>query len=161
MKRDFISIIKEKGLNQSVNDKTILSIDIGETTGYTFSRNSKILESDQITFYNKKDILFSQIEYLLMKHSISYAICESYRVYSHKLKTHANSDIVTLRMIGIIQYICFKMAIPLKFQSASEAKTIVTDSRLKECNLFLKGKRHARDSIRHTILFLLKNLKGN
>lgn len=41
-------------------------------------------------------------------------------------------------------------------QMASEAKTIATDIRLKDWGLWVRGKPHARDAMRHLIVFLRK-----
>lgn len=43
---------------------------------------------------------------------------------------------------------------PIKFQSAANAKTIATDTRLKHWDLWVKGKQHARDAIRHACVAL-------
>lgn len=39
-------------------------------------------------------------------------------------------------------------------QSASQAKSVVTDDRLKDWGLWVKGQQHARDAIRHLVVAL-------
>lgn len=44
--------------------------------------------------------------------------------------------------------------IGITLQSASDAKSVVTDERLKALGLWQVGQQHARDAIRHLALFL-------
>jgi hypothetical protein len=90
-------------------------------------------------------------------------IYENYRVYEHKLSRHANSEVYTLRLVGVIEYLCeVQHNIPFYNQMAHQAKGFVTDEKLKAWNMYQTGQKHARDSIRHGIYFLLfdKNLGG-
>jgi len=44
----------------------------------------------------------------------------------------------------------------LTLQSSSDAKSVVTDERLKQLGLWQAGQQHARDACRHLALFLRK-----
>jgi hypothetical protein len=67
------------------------------------------------------------------------------------------SRVDTIRIIGAIEYACSKLKIPLVKQMAHMAKGFVTDDKLKEWCLWKGINKHARDSIRHAIYFLLFN----
>lgn len=89
-------------------------------------------------------------------------IYENYRVYAHKLERHSNSEVYTLRLVGVIEYLCdVKHKIPYYNQMAQQAKGFVTDDKLKKWGYYRQGLRHARDAIRHGCYFLLfdKELK--
>lgn len=44
----------------------------------------------------------------------------------------------------------------IRWQNASDAKGVITDERLKRAGLWIKGKPHTRDAIRHLIILLRK-----
>lgn len=46
----------------------------------------------------------------------------------------------------------FTEVCPFTVQQASEAKGSITDDRLKDWGLWVRGKRHGRDAIRHAVL---------
>jgi len=48
----------------------------------------------------------------------------------------------------------------LEFQSAANAKTVVTNSRLRQWGLWKVGEQHARDAIRHAVLYLRRLSAG-
>ena len=86
----------------------------------------------------------------------THVICEDYRVYAHKLERHANSQVVTLRLIGGIDYVCrFMMELPLAYAMAVSAKGFITDDRLKDWGMWQPSMKHSRDAIRHGLYFLI------
>ncbi len=137
----------------------LLSIDPGKTTGYALFKNTALYKSGQL---DTPDIP-SAAEHLssfLDVYTFNQMVVEDYRIYSWKAKDHTWSDLLTPRVIGCVETICALHNIPLVKQSPQNAKQFVTDDRLKEWQLYVKGKVHARDAIRHGCYYLLFNHKG-
>jgi hypothetical protein len=58
---------------------------------------------------------------------------------------------------GLVQEVLrSQQLIGLTYQSASDAKSVVTDDRLRALGLWIRGQQHARDACRHLALFLRK-----
>lgn len=84
-------------------------------------------------------------------------VCEDYKVYSWKAASHSWNELYTPKLIGTIQTLGHLLNLPLKFQMAQLAKGFVTDNKLREWNMYgaTKGMKHARDSLRHGLYYLL------
>lgn len=132
--------------------KRLLVLDPGETTGWAVFENGKLTAAGQgrtIEGWNVIGDLFEDIH-------PSMVLYENYRVYAHKLERHSNSEVYTLRLVGVIEYICERaFNIPHHNQMAQQAKGFVSDEKLKAWGFWNKGQRHARDAIRHGCYFLL------
>jgi hypothetical protein len=101
-------------------------------------------------------------------------VMEDYILYSSKASDQINSHMETSKLIGIIQYFCYKQKIPCVTQLATEVKNRWTDDILIYNGYIIKpgkyfmlpdGKTklhdHCRDSIRHAVHFAtFKNNKG-
>lgn len=138
---------------------TLVALDPGNTTGYSvfsFSEEGKmsLLEAGQLA---TADVDSATREYseLFRKYNPAYIVMEDYRVYGWKVNQHAFSDVLTLRLVGAIETICSIMKIPYSKQMAQIAKQFSTDHKLQAWNLYIKGQKHARDSIRHAIYWTL------
>lgn len=138
----------------------LLSLDPGETTGWAVFEHGELTAAGQaLTMANgwtEIDRLFADIQPTMV-------IYENYRVYEHKLSRHANSEVYTLRLVGVIEYLCdVKHKIPYYNQMAHQAKGFVSDEKLKQWNYYKTGMKHGRDAIRHGCYFLLfdKSLGG-
>lgn len=140
-----------------VPPKRLLCLDPGHTTGWCLFEDGKLTASgqaDTISSWYEIDKLFEDVKPTMV-------IYENYRVYAHKLERHSNSEVFTLRLIGVIEYICWLDRTPYFNQMAHQAKGFVTDEKLKKWDYYQKGAKHARDAIRHGCYFLLfdKNLE--
>lgn len=62
----------------------------------------------------------------------------------------------SLELIGAVRWMCLQHKVKFVLQTASEAKAFVTDDRLKHIGWWVKGQDHARDALRHLLLFLIK-----
>jgi len=91
-------------------------------------------------------------------------VIEDYLIYAKYSQTHINSRMETSRLIGIIQYYCFKQNIPYAMQLAVQVKNRWTDEILQHKGFLIQSKRklvlpvsekvvdrHCRDSIRHAV----------
>jgi len=139
---------------------SLLCLDPGETTGYAIFHGSKLTSWGQTATVNKDDLLWNNLEEILMSQEHDFVVCENYRVYQHKLDRHSFSAIPTLRLIGAIDYHCWKHHRPVQYQMASQAKAFVTDRKLKEWGFWKEGMKHSRDAIRHGLYFLLFYKRG-
>ena len=84
-------------------------------------------------------------------------IMENYIVYGYKAKEHAWSSLFTPKLIGAIDVVCQAYNIPVELQMAAEAKMFAPDTKLKRWDVFQTGGlKHANDSIRHGLYYMLK-----
>lgn len=137
----------------------VLGLDPGGTVGWSIMEGCKLIANGQTPGYDDSTgkIDWDSIEHLLIDSKPDIIVCEDYKVYAHKLQQHTFSSVPTLRIIGMIEYFCHKHGIPLYYQMAMQAKGFVTDDKLKSWNLWQRGQRHSRDSIRHICYFLVFN----
>ncbi len=168
--------LRERGIR-------ILTLDPGHTTGYSFlfQPPERVSEQTPGIFFAgqlKTPTLFSSstqahikaLIYLLtsptyVRHQ---AYCdaplfvriEDYRVYSWKTQSHEWSSLHTAKLIGYLTAILTNLPIikiPLHYislHSAQSAKGFAKDEKLKEFNIYLPSKPHARDALRHLMVHL-------
>lgn len=142
----------------------LLCLDPGHTTGWSFFEDGTCRMSGQITTVvdrqgnNEGTIHWEPLARLIEQLEPDWIICEDYRVYAHKLDRHTNSQVLTLRIIGAIDFMArHRLQIPITYQSAAAAKGFVTDAKLKGWGMWPGANKHAADSIRHGCYFLLFN----
>lgn len=150
---DFLQLLMKKRGEQFTPPERLLCLDPGHTTGWSVFENGKLTASGQAATMEEGwdciDKLFDDIQPTMV-------IYENYRVYAHKLERHSNSEVYTLRLVGVIEYLCdVKHKIPQYNQMAHQHKGFVTDEKLKAWNMYQRGMKHARDSIRLGVYFLL------
>lgn len=70
--------------------------------------------------------------------------------------------LIPVRLIGAIELLVWQRdpALCFNLQNASSAKSIATDARLKDWGLWMVGQDHARDAIRHLVVFLRRLRDG-
>ena len=129
-----------------------LAIDPGETTGWAyFNQCGELQRAGQII---SKEQFTSLTQLFEMLHPTDIVV-EDYRIYPQYLKAHTWSALFTPKLIGAIEYICWERKIKLHFQMAGTVKSFCSDVKLKEWGLWLKGKPHSRDALRHICYWLL------
>jgi hypothetical protein len=82
-------------------------------------------------------------------------VVENYQVYKWRMKEHVGDTLHTPRLIGCIETLCALNSIRPTKQLAQNAKRFVTDEKLKAWDMYVKGRPHARDAIRHGIFYIL------
>lgn len=132
----------------------LLALDPGETTGWCVFQASKMLASGQIVSATVEQGT-DQIEALILKHKPEYMVYEDYKVYSWKANSHSWNELHTPQLIGGIRHICHSQKIPVYKHMAQQPKEFMTDEKLKTWGYWVKGQKHARDSVRHALFFLL------
>lgn len=136
----------------------LLCLDPGETTGFAVFNREKLVRFGELSGTIKhNDINSALLANFIHEIQPTHIVCEDYRIYSHKLKRHAYSRVMTIRLIGAIEFICQMENIPLTFQMAAQAKGFVTDERLRNWGFWYRGVKHARDAIRHGLYFIIVN----
>lgn len=132
----------------------LLCLDPGETTGWSLYEHGVATKAGQLRTIEDWKIISDLFE----EANPTHVIYENYRVYSHKLDRHAFSEVYTLRLIGVIEFLCDVVyQIPYTNQMATQAKGFVKDEKLKAWGYWDLGGKHARDSLRHGAYYLLFN----
>lgn len=137
---------------------TLLALDPGETTGWSVwyckpGEDDVMIACGQLPSWPLQTFV-PGFKFLISKYGPTRIVYEQYRVYEWKTESHAWSDVPTLRIIGSLETILLLQDIPFSNQSAQVAKQFVTDDKLKSWNLYERGQRHSRDSMRHACYFL-------
>jgi hypothetical protein len=126
----------------------VFGIDPGETIGYSLFEDGKFNFSDQTEDLNK-------VLDLIIELKPDVVVYEKYIIYTNKLQQHNLSDVPTLKIIGIIEYICNEHHIKMIGQLATTAKGFVSDTKLKEWKFYKKNNIHGNDACRHICHYLL------
>lgn len=136
----------------------LLALDPGETTGWSLFNAAQddvqLLDAGQLKTWPMEDAVQNFTKHL-NEHHPTRVIYEQYRVYEWKTDDHAWSQVPTLRIIGCLETLCIQKKIPFSHQTAQQAKNFCTDEKLEAWGYYIKGQKHARDSIRHGCYFLL------
>lgn len=142
-------------IKAEVRERRILCLDPGETMGWCVFENGFLCNCGQLSIvkaHNRWDMLSTFFKNAAPTH----CVIENYVVYAHKLSSHAWSELYTAKLIGALNLICEKEGIAQTMQMAAEAKFFGTDTKLKTWGLFQAHFKHANDSIRHGLYYMLK-----
>ena len=137
------------------------------TTGWSlFTDNKELLNFGQIKASDYDNVYEYTQEHinLITKYTPDIVVIEDFKLYADKAKNQINSRFETPKLIGTLQFYCYKNNIPTFLQSANEVKTRWNDDILLYYNIIQKhGNKyyineilvsdHIRDSIRHGIHF--------
>jgi hypothetical protein len=84
-------------------------------------------------------------------------ICESFEFRQSKQRDNIN--LISREYIGVVRLFGILYDTPVVFQTASAAKSFVSDEKLKVMGLYEVGQRHANDATRHMVLYLVTKMK--
>lgn len=115
--------------------------------------------STQLQYWEEHTKLISDCA---KKYKSLVVVIEDYILYKDKASTQINSAMETSRLLGILQFHCYKKRLPVVFQLASAVKHRWADEVLQHKRLIKKEKdswyagnysidRHAKDALRHAI----------
>jgi hypothetical protein len=135
---------------------SLICLDPGETTGYARFEGSKLVAVDQIDTRSLIDGV-QTIAGRIARQKPSLVIIENYLVYAHKSREHSWQALHTPQFIGMLKLACWQAQVPIFLQMAGTAKGFADDEKLIDWGMYHKGKRHARDAIRHGIYYILFN----
>lgn len=139
------------------NKTRVIGIDPGETTGVCVFLGATLIQWDQLKTKEVPTGAATLCNFITCQKP-DVVVMEMYRVYSWKAEDHSWHNLHTPRLIGAVEYICHILDIPLIQQTAQQAKGFCTDEKLAAWNLYQPGQKHARDSIRHAVYYLLFNV---
>jgi len=137
---------------------SVVAVDPGETTGIAHFRDGVLIQAEQLQTKDAPSGAYLVWDWAV-ECNVRWLVVEEYRVYAWKSKDHSWSTMHTSRLIGGIDTLAYPWIRSGKVssykQSAQTAKTFCTDERLEEWGLWIPGKQHARDAIRHACYFSL------
>ena len=142
----------------------LLALDPGETMGWSLFRcetgGIELVDCGQLLCTPLAPVGIERTRALITKCNPQHIAYEDYRVYNWKANQHSWSELHTPKLIGCIVTIAHLRDIPTSCELAQQPKNFVTDEKLEIWKMYQKGQRHARDSIRHGLFWLLFRDKG-
>jgi hypothetical protein len=139
-------------------NRVYVGIDPGETTGIAiFDASDYSIHLAQV--YTKElEVGYASLNNLLydlnQSHMLDHVRIEDYKVYGHMTEQHAFASLHTVQLIGAIRVIFLQHGLRWDTKLAIDAKTFWTDDKLKQCGLYNRGLKHARDASRHLIKYM-------
>ena len=76
-------------------------------------------------------------------------LVEDYKIRTTTVSANLNKELITVKVIGVIEWFCRINNIQINFQPAGIGNAFFDRQRLEEMDLWIVGKKHARDAIRH------------
>lgn len=142
-------------MTELLESTAIIAVDPGGTTGcatYWDGQISAVQVPDPMEFMQR----FEQwIDAALKSGYTVHAVCERFVIGPATLR-HSQQT-TALELIGAVKYAAHRRGVPVTLQAASEAKTFCDNARLRNLRLYVRGKDHANDALRHLVLWLVKN----
>ena len=139
----------------------LLSIDPGETTGWSYFEEGQLKHYGQIVIPTFKDSRIDAMDlwYLFERYKPDAVVIEGYRIYAAKAKHHTWSALYTPKLIGYLEAICQHSNRAVKdvsyYIQMASSKMFCTNEKLKRWGYYPAGERHAADAIRHGCYWLL------
>lgn len=81
-------------------------------------------------------------------------VCESFEFRQNKQRDNIN--LMSKEYIGLVKTFSAITNTPVVFQTAAIGKGFVSDEKLKAMGLWVPGKKHAMDAMRHLITYLVQ-----
>lgn len=121
-----------------------LSCDPGETTGWSIWEDMERLEQGELDMIGFMTMIEERA------HEWDMIIYESYALRRSSAKAMIGSEFETPQVIGVIKWVAHKNHLKVVKQSPS-LKSFFDNDRLKQLDLYDRGQRHSRDSVRHAL----------
>ena len=125
--------------------RTVVSLDPGRTTGHavgTLEDGFMRVRCGQTQFDHI--MLYQQLELI----KPDYIICEE---FEFRNKARKGLDLYPRELLGVCELYTQQRKIPLFRQKAMEGKAYYSNDKLKKDGLYLPGKPHAMDGLRHLL----------
>lgn len=118
-----------------------VALDPGITTGY-----SLMIHTEEVCYISCDEEKFSHRELWDFLYEIEpdHVVCESFEYRNNRHRD--NLELYSLEMIGVIKLYCDP-----SMQTASKGKGFYTDTKLKKLGLYIPGRGHGRDAMRHLL----------
>lgn len=141
----------------------LVALDPGGTTGWATFTATKMVTPDDTCEYYDAAWTCGQIgpyEHHLELYGMlgsfqveeTRIICES---FEYRNKTRPGLELISREYIGVTKLFCANRSIPLVMQSASMGKGFVRDTNIKRLGLWSVGWKHAMDSYRHLLYYMV------
>lgn len=89
-------------------------------------------------------------------------VCESFEFRQHITNTHAKTkvELISKEYIGLLKLFALQYSqVIVFFQTASAAKTLVSDEKIKILDLWTPGQPHANDAMRHLLRHMVVTMR--
>lgn len=135
----------------------VWAFDPGETTGWchlsVFDGEVGVFNCDQGDHNQIGNMLFDNpaLKAAVTKPQIETTFVVEKFVMNSKIAQSPWS----LETTGLIRYFGNQYHVPLVFQTPSQAKNLITNDVIKNAGLYVPGKPHAMDAVRHALLYIV------
>lgn len=126
----------------------ILAVDPGKTTGWATYEAGEYQYGQASPFVFLSDVDSWALD------TLDVFVVERYTITPQTLKMSRQPD--ALKIIGVLEWWAVSRDILFVEQTPAEAKSFVTNERLRKLGLYPSGLDHAADAMRHLILYLVK-----
>lgn len=134
----------------------ILAIDPGKTVGFAWfnyhedKKEVELIEANQLSWQE-----FLPYFYKKAKNNGDFEVLyEQYRIRTTTISANLNKELLTVKVIGAIEFICRLFKIKFQNQPAGIGAEFFHRERLEKMDMWIVGKVHARDAIRHGMYHL-------
>lgn len=139
----------------------VIALDPGLTTGVAFKapdREPVALQiAGRLEVYSwVNESIRAEVEYQGRPRPI--IVVERFTINSNTAQKSQQLD--PLYIIGTVEYLALLNGCPFRLQSPSQAKSFATDAKLKAAGWWVPGQDHARDALRHLMVFLCLHRKS-
>jgi len=129
----------------------IIALDPGGTTGWA----TAIIEDHTLETIECGQGVFTALGLwtMFIAYAPHYIVCETFR---YRTQSRAGLDLSSMKWIGICELYTEQSgdACLLKMQEPSEGKGFWHNGKLKDAGLYVPGKPHSMDGLRHLLYFL-------
>lgn len=154
--QQFVTNVRRRTPNWAPPER-LLALDPGETMGWAVFENFQVIAADQVRL---KEDPFKPTIALFDQWMPTHVVMEDYKIYAWKATKHSWSELFTPKLLGTIELLCAQRELPIKKQMAQLAKGFCSDEKLLRWGIDPKGKKHARDAVRHGAYFILFDKGG-
>lgn len=130
--------------------RDVIAVDPGKTTGLVRYRDGAVQALELPCWKAVR-----RVEVWLIEANAN-IVCEAYVVGPHTLRK--SRQYWSLESIGALRYLALRYDVPFTLQAPADAKSFVTDDRLRNLNWYRPTPDgHANDANRHLALYLIRN----
>lgn len=130
-----------------------LAIDPGQTVGWAVGW--MMPNGVHVADWGELDRGAFSVADLATAYEVTDVVVEKFVPRGQRLKAGHS---VAIEVADHVRIMCIEfLEVEFHWQQASDAKGVITDDRLKKMDLWVPGKPHARDAIRHLIIALRRH----
>jgi hypothetical protein len=138
----------------------VIAVDPGKMTGWAYTWLMETWDANNVTAGQTPAAEFcdwiADTPAFMMAGNLF--IVESFTITASTARKSPQPD--ALETIGVLKFLARRSGARLEEQMPSAAKRFVSDTQLRNLNLWYPGKDHARDAIRHLVLGIVSHGGG-